>query len=89
MSTVTCSLRIDRDLKCQSEAIFNELGLSMSTAITAFLRQSVRAGGIPFDMRLSEPNCETVLALAEADAIASDPDYPRLDVEDALRELKA
>lgn len=88
MATVNYSVRIDADLKRQSEAIFGEFGMNLTTAITAFLKQSVRMGGLPFDARLSEPNRETVLALSEAEAIAADAAHPRYAVEDALAELK-
>ena len=53
------------------------------------LRQSLRVGGFPFDVRLEQPNKETVAALLEAERIAHDPSVKRYsDVEEALRELK-
>ncbi|MDR1294089.1 MAG: type II toxin-antitoxin system RelB/DinJ family antitoxin [Bifidobacteriaceae bacterium] len=42
------NIRIDNDLKEAAERLFAELGLTMSTALTMFLRQAVRQGGIPF-----------------------------------------
>ena len=65
MATTNLNVRIDADLKKQSEDIFNELGLTMSTAITVFLRQTVRSKGIPFDMRLNIPNEETIAAIQD------------------------
>ena len=63
MSTTNLNIRIDADLKKQAEQIFNELGLNMSTALTVFLRQTVRSNGIPFDLRLEAPNEETRAAM--------------------------
>ncbi len=62
-ATKTLNIRIDNDLKAQSEAIFAELGLPTSTAITMFLKSVVRYGGIPFDMRLSPASRETMQAI--------------------------
>ena len=65
MATTNLNVRIDADLKKQSEEIFNELGLNMSTALTVFLRQTVRSRGIPFEMRLNIPNEETLMAIQD------------------------
>jgi DNA-damage-inducible protein J len=65
MATTNLNVRIDADLKKQSEEIFNELGLNMSTALTVFLRQTVRSRGIPFEMRLNIPNEETLAAIQD------------------------
>ena len=45
--------------------IFNELGLNLSSAITVFLRNAVRYGGIPFDLRLETPNAVTLQAVSD------------------------
>jgi DNA-damage-inducible protein J len=46
------NIRVDDTLKQQAEAVFSELGMSLSTATTVFLKQAVRCNGIPFDLRL-------------------------------------
>ncbi|MDR0819050.1 MAG: type II toxin-antitoxin system RelB/DinJ family antitoxin [Oscillospiraceae bacterium] len=46
------NIRIDETLKQKAESIFSELGLSMTTATTAFYKQVVRVGGIPFELKL-------------------------------------
>ena len=51
--------------------------------------QSLRAGGFPFEVRLDQPNKETMVAMLEAERIARDPSVKYYtDVEEALRELK-
>ena len=62
-NTTNLNIRVDEDLKRRAEAIFSELGLNMSTAMNIFLRYSVRYGGIPFDLRIENPNAETLAAL--------------------------
>jgi len=44
------NIRIDDGLKEEADSLFDELGLNMTTAFTMFVRQSVRQGGIPFDI---------------------------------------
>lgn len=88
MATTNFSVRLDTDLKKRSEAIYGELGINLTTAINVFLRKSLTAGGFPFDVRIEEPNKETMLALLEVEKISKDPNIKGLDVEDALRELK-
>ena len=88
MATTNFSVRLDSDLKKRSEAIYGELGINLTTAINVFLRKSLTAGGFPVDVRIDEPNKETMLALLEADKLSKDPNVKGLDVENALRELK-
>ena len=65
MPMVNLNVRVDEDVKRRAEMICQELGLNLSTAVNVFLRQSVRAGGIPFELRLS-PNEETLSAMRDA-----------------------
>ena len=80
---------MDSDIKKQCEALYGELGVNLTTAINVFLRQSLRVGGFPFDVRVEQPNKETIAAMLEAKRIARDPSAKRYsDVEDALKALK-
>jgi len=62
-NTTNLNIRVDEEVKRKAEAIFNELGLNMSTAMNMFLRYSIRYGGIPFDLRIEMPNKETQAAI--------------------------
>ena len=42
------NIRIDDTLKKQGEILFNTLGLSFSAAVSVFVSQSIREGGLPF-----------------------------------------
>lgn len=48
------AVRVDDELKKEATAIFNELGLDMSTAVKLFLKQSVLTKSIPFKLALYE-----------------------------------
>ncbi len=88
-TTTNFSVRMDSDIKKQCEALYGELGVNLTTAINVFLRQSLRVGGFPFDVRVEQPNKETIAAMLEAERIVRDPSLKRYsDVEEALRALK-
>lgn len=88
-NTTNVSIRMDSELKAQAEALFAELGMSLSTAVHIFVRQSLREGGLPFQVKTERPNQETIAAMLEAKRIARDPNVKHYsDVEEALRELK-
>ncbi len=89
MATTNVSIRMDTELKAQADELFAELGMNLSTAFNIFVRQSLREGGIPFEIHTARPNKETVAAMLEAERIAKDPNVKKYsDVEEALRELK-
>lgn len=51
---MTTTMRIDDDLKRESELVFQDIGLNMTNAVTLFLRQVVKQRGIPFAL-VSDP----------------------------------
>lgn len=88
-NTTSFSVRIDSEIKKQCEMLYGELGMNLTTAINVFLRQSLRVGGFPFEVKLEHPNKETIAAMLEAERIAHNPDVKHYsDVEEALQELK-
>lgn len=46
------TIRIEPEVKRGATAVLDELGLSMSTAVNAFLKALVREQGMPFEMRV-------------------------------------
>ena len=44
------NIRIDDTLKEQGDKLFAALGLNFSTAVSVFVSQAVREGGIPFSL---------------------------------------
>ena len=76
------NIRTDANVKAAAEQIFEELGLNMSTAINIFLRQAIRQGGLPFEVKLDVPNETTAAAIAEGRALMRDPNakgYTNMD----------
>lgn len=50
MATTSVTIRMDENLKKQAEALFDEMGLNMTTAITMFTKAVVRQHKIPFEI---------------------------------------
>ncbi len=73
MQTTNLNVRTNHEIKNQAEAIFNELGLTMTAAINIFLRASIREQGMPFPVTLGNPNSVTKAAIEEGRRIAKDP----------------
>lgn len=46
------NIRTDTNVKESAQALFGALGMDMTTAINLFLRQSIRAQGLPFPVAL-------------------------------------
>ena len=52
MSVPTTTMRIDPELKDRANKVLGELGLSLSGAVTIFLKAVVREQGLPIDMSI-------------------------------------
>lgn len=61
------TLRMEPELKAQAAALFKALGMDLSTATGIFYRQALRCHGLPFEVKLDEPNETTYAALADAE----------------------
>lgn len=86
--TTPTQVRIDSNIKKQATDLFASLGLDMSGAINLFLHQCVLRGGLPFSVELPKYNKETLEAMAEAMAIANNPNIKGYDnMEDLKKAL--
>lgn len=88
MANASMNIRMDSEVKKQAQRLFSELGLDMTTAVNMFLRQSIRAHGIPFEVKLDVPNSETLAAI---DDVNNNRNMSRTfdSVEDLMRDLNA
>ena len=84
MATTNLNIRTDKDIKDKAEAIFNELGLNLTTAINIFLRTAIREHGIPFELKLEVPNETTVKAVEKGRKLVNDSNVPRYSGIEAL-----
>ena len=85
MASTNLNIRTDKAVKDQAEAIFNELGLNMTTAVNMFLKTVIRQNGITLDLRLDVPNETTASAIEEGRKLMNDPSAPRYSSMDELK----
>lgn len=52
--TATLNLRINQEVKHNAEVVLSALGLSMTSAITIYLKQIALKGAIPFELSLTQ-----------------------------------
>lgn len=48
MPTISTNIKLDPVVKEQAQELFREFGMSLSTAVNIFLKQSIREHAIPF-----------------------------------------
>ena len=58
-------IRIEPDVKVQSENIFKRLGVNTSYAVSMFLNQVILRGGFPFEIQLPKVNKNEYQELAK------------------------
>jgi len=65
MKTDIISTRIDHDMKTEFSHVCEEIGLSPSQAIKLFAKAVINYGGIPFELKVKQPNPITIQAIKE------------------------
>lgn len=87
MAKVSTNISLDADLKTASIDLFKDLGMDLTTAVTIFLKQSLRVQGMPFN--ISRENPETIAALNEYYEMKKHPEnYKRYSsFKDAMNEV--
>ena len=88
MKSVNVTFQVDEEIKKAADALFDDLGMSLSMALNLFLRQSVRDQGLPFMVSRNVPNEVTLAAM---DAAEHDEDMygPFDSVEELMEALNA
>ena len=89
MPNTSMNIRMDGEIKKQAQELFAEFGLDMTTAINMFLRQAIREHGIPFDLKISRPNDDTLAAIKEVELMKGNPSIGKKydDVDTMMKEL--
>lgn len=66
------NIRINSKLKKESDILFKELGLNMTTAISMFLTKCVDTASIPFKIEKNKPKDSLMSAIEEGNKIIED-----------------
>ena len=91
MASSIIQFRIDDDLKAEATAIYEKLGIDLSTAVRMFLKRSVMENGIPFPMTLKkeESAAYALQALKELNAEATKNGLSDMSLNEINAEIAA
>lgn len=91
MATSIVQFRIDDDLKLEATAIYEKLGIDLSTALRMFLKRSVIENGIPFSMTLDRDYNSgfAMQAVKELNAQAVNNGVANMSLDDINAEIAA
>ena len=91
MAKVSTNINLDADLNRSAQLLLKDLGMDLTTAVTIFLRQTVRDQAIPFQIARDIPNAQTLAALQEYEEMKAYPEkYPRYNsFEEAMKDVLA
>lgn len=87
MAKVNMTIRMDVEIKEKAASLFKALGMDLSTATSIFYRQALRCNGLPFEVKLDEPNKITYEAMEAAER--GEVYGPFDSVEETMEELNA
>ena len=68
----TIQTRVDDELRDEADALFKEMGMTVTDGIRMFLKQSVNVGGLPFQPKARIPNQETIDAINDKNLLRYD-----------------
>lgn len=87
--TTSMNIRVEPEIKKQAQELFAALGMDMTTAVNIFLRQAISKNGLPFMVKLGNPNRETLEAMAEVEEMKKNPDNCQgyRDANEMLRDI--
>jgi len=72
--TSAINVNVPIDVKEEATALFNNLGLNMSTAINMFLKKAIHERGIPFEIKEPKPSKDLLEALQEIEYMENHPE---------------
>lgn len=89
MAKVSTNISLDANLKKASQELFSDLGMDLTTAVTIFLKQSIRAQGFPFVITRDVPNADTIAAMNEYYTMKAHPEQYKhySSFRDAMNEV--
>ena len=92
MATTLVQVRIDDELKNQATAVYDALGIDLSTAVRMFLKRSVMVNGVPFNMTLPKSDYKAVRAaraLQELSNVAMENGTSEMTLDEINAEIEA
>lgn len=70
--TSLIQVRVDNEVKQESDVLFADLGIDTPTAVRIFLNQAIKQRRLPFDVSQTWYNADTVAAINESEEMLRD-----------------
>lgn len=74
MAKVSTNITLDEEDEARAREFLSSVGMDLSTAVVVFIKQMLREGRIPFEIKAEVPNAETAAALREAEEFEKHPE---------------
>lgn len=74
MAKVSTNITLDAEDKARAQEFLSAVGMDLSTAVGVFIKQMLREGKIPFEIKAEVPNAETADAMKEAEEFEKHPE---------------
>lgn len=81
-------IRVDDDLKEEAAALYERLGLDLSTAIRIFLKKSVSESGIPFPMTVADIHEKAMKLVYECNRISEENGNANMTLDEINEEIR-
>ena len=91
MTQTAMTIRMDKDLKVQFDALCNEFGMSTNTAFNIFARAVVRKRSIPFDIEapvMEDKVSKGKAAFEEIRAMVERGEIPSMSLDQINEEIR-
>lgn len=56
---VSVNIKMEQEIRDTAKALFNKMGLDMTTAVNLFLIQSIRQSSIPFEIKVDNESIKS------------------------------
>ncbi len=80
-------IRVDSETKAAAIALFDALGMDLSTAIRSFLKKAIAEGGMPFDVKLDEATLKAMVAVRSMREISEANGNSKMTLDDVNKEI--
>ena len=80
-------IRVDSETKAAAIALFDALGMDLSTAIRSFLKKAIAEGGMPFDVKLDESTLKAMAAVRSMREISEANGNSKMTLDEINEEI--
>jgi DNA-damage-inducible protein J len=80
-------VRVDSETKKAAAALFEALGMDLSTAIRSFLKKAIAVDGMPFDMKLDESTLKAMSAIEAMRTVSEENGNSEMTLDDINAEI--